>query len=119
AAGSPLLGVMNPLASAKNLVLIGAMIGNRVASSAAGTVTFNLWGGLSVNPTGTQTNPTNMLSLSSSGSAARGFVNTAMTGSTAITQIMPLATYYWATAAGAIMTPTFFDIAGMVIIVPG
>src|SRR5438105_3338254 len=119
AGGTPLLGIMNPLLSTNNLVQLGAMIRNRVAASAAGTVTFNLWAGISANPTGTQTNPVNMLSLNSSGSAARGFVNAALTGSTAIAQVMPLATYYWATAAGAIMTPTFFDVAGMVIIVPG
>ena len=119
AGGTPLLGIMNPLASTKNLVLLGAMVGNRVAASAAGTVTFNLWAGVSVNPTGTQTNPVNMLTLNSSGSAARGFSNAALTGSTAIGQVMPLATYYWATAAAAFMAPTTFDIAGMVIVVPG
>ncbi len=119
AGGTPLLGIMNPLASTKNLVLLGAMIGNRVAASAAGTVTFNLWAGVSVNPTGTQTNPVNMLTMNSSGSAARGFSNAALTSSTAIGQVMPLATYYWATAAAAFMAPTTFDIAGMVIVVPG
>ncbi len=103
AGGTPLLGIMNPLASTKNLVLLGAMIGNRVAASAAGTVTFNLWAGVSANPTGTQTNPVNMLTMRS----------------TAIGQVMPLATYYWATAAAAFMAPTTFDIAGMVIVVPG
>ncbi len=117
--GSPLLAIMNPLSSAKNLVILGAMVANRVAASAAGTVGINLWGGVSVNPTGTQTNPTNMLSLTAAGSAARGFVNTATTGSTAIAQIMPLATYYWATAAAAFMSPAYFDVAGLIIVVPG
>ncbi len=117
--GSPLLALMNPFTGTKNLVLLGVMIANRVASSAAGTVGFNLWGGVSVLPTGTKTNPVNMLTLNSAGSAVTGFVNTATTGSTAITQIMPLATYYWATAAAAFMTPAFFDIAGMVMVVPG
>jgi hypothetical protein len=119
AAGTPLLGVMNPLGSGKNLVFIGATIGNRAAASAAGVVTFNVWGGPSTNPTGTQTNPTNMLSLTASGAVSRGFINTAMTGSTALNQIMPIGTYYWATAASALLSPVNSELAGSVIAIPG
>jgi hypothetical protein len=119
AAGTPLIGVMNPTGSGKNLVFLGAMIGSRAAASAAGTVTFNIWGGPSAAPTGTVTNPTNLLSLTSTGSVAKGFVNVAMTGSTAISQIMPLETYYWATAAAAFLTPSIFDLQGMVTAIPG
>jgi hypothetical protein len=119
AGGTPLLAVYNPPGSGKNLIIVAVGVANRVAASAAGVVSFGLWGGPTANITGTQTNPTNMLSLAASGSTAKGFVNTALTGSTAVGQILPLATYYWATAASALLTPVFCDVGGLVIVAPG
>ena len=120
AAGTPLIGLYNPVNSGKQFELVGCSIGSRVAASAAGTAAFNLWGGPSVLPTGTITAPTNGLTLLAIGSSARGFVNTAMTGSTAITQIMPVATYYWATAASSMFAPSsFYDLGGIVNVQPG
>ena len=119
AGGTPLIGLMNPLASGKQLEILGVAIATRVAASAAGTVTFNLWGGVSANPTGTQTNPTNLLTLTAAGSVARGFSNTALTGSTAIGLVLPVAHYYWATAASAFAAPAFYEIGGLVNVQPG
>lgn len=119
AAGTPLLAIYNPPNSGKNLEVLFVSLASRVAASAAGTVGFNLWGGPTAAITGTNTPPTNLLSLAASGSAARGFVNTALTGSTAIGLLMPLASYYWATAAGAILSPAIFDVSGLVIVAPG
>jgi hypothetical protein len=119
AAGTPLIAVHNPVNSGYAIVLIGISIANRVAASAAGTVSFGLWGGPSVIPTGTQTIPTNMASLSTGGGIGRGFVNTVLTGSSALNMILSPATYYWATAAGAFVAPSYFDVAGLVVALPG
>lgn len=119
AAGTPLISIYNPIGSGKNLSILGIGLASRVAASAAGTVGFNLWGGVSVAPSGTATIPMNMLTLQTGGSVARGSSNGVTTGSTAIGLILPLASYYWATAAGAIITPTLFDILGLVICAPG
>lgn len=119
AAGTPLLAVHNPSNSGKMFSFLGAMVGVRVAASAAGVVTFNVWGGPSVIPTGTRTNPTNMLSLALAGSAAAGFVNTGLTSSTALNQLFPVASYYWATAAGAFLASDWIDFGGAIIAIPG
>lgn len=119
AAGTPLLAAHNPANSNKYLALIGIGIASRVAASAAGTVGFNLWGGPSVIPTGTATPPTNVLTQVAAGSAMRGFANAALTGSSALSLLLPLASYYWATAAGAILTPAWFDLGGLIVVPPG
>ena len=119
AAGTPLIAIHNPANSGKNLVLLTVSVANRAQASAAGTVSMGIWGGPSVLPTGTRTNPTSMLSLAASGSAAAGFVNTALTGSTALNLILSPFTYYWATAAGAVFVPGLFDVNGLIIVQPG
>lgn len=119
AAGTPLIAIHNPANSAKNIIVLGIGIASRVAASAAGTVGFNLWGGPSALPTGTQTVPTNLYSLTTGGASARGFANTALTGSTALGLLLPLASYYWATAAAAVIAPSYFDIGGLLIATPG
>lgn len=122
AAGTPLVSLYNPTGSGKNLVLISASVGSRVAASAAGTVTFNIWGGISAANTGTTVTPTNMATLVAAGSVAKASSNAATTSTTAITgngPIYVLGTYYWATAAGAILAPLQADIAGQIIVAPG
>ncbi len=118
-AGTPLLAVHNPDNSGKVLAILMASVANRVAASGAGTVTFNVWGGPSVLPTGTVTPPRSLLSLANGGGTGVGFVNTALTGSTALSLLLPLGSYYWATAAGAFENPMVFDIAGMFVVAPG
>lgn len=119
AGGTPLLAVHNPPNSGVwvNLLMVG--ISGRVAASAAGTVGAALWAGPSATPTGTQTSPTNLLSLSAGGAAALGFSNTALTGSTALALLLPLFTYYWATAAAAFGAPGYFDVGGIGLLAPG
>ena len=119
AGGTPLLAIHNPPNSDVWLNLLMVGLGGRVASSLAGTVGFNLWGGPSATPTGTMTAPTNLKSLSAAGAAALGFSNAALTGSTALGLLLPLFTYYWATAAAAFAAPALFDVAGMVLLAPG
>lgn len=119
AGGTPLLSIYNPLLSGVNLVLVGVGISSRVAASGAGTVSVALWGGVSAKPTGTLTAPTNMFSQVATKSSALAFVNTANTGSTATSLLLPLASYYWATAAGAFVAPSFFEVNGMIVVASG
>lgn len=122
AAGTPFVSIYNPVGSGKNLVVLHASVANRVAASAAGSVGFDFWGGVSVANTGTLTTPTNMLTLQKSGSVALGSSNAATTSTTAISANGPLlmaGAYYWATAAGAIQAPLFCDVGGLVVCAPG
>ena len=118
AGGTPLIAIHNPTGSGKNLSLLAVSIANRAAASAAGVVSFTIDGGPSALPTGTTTLPTNMLSLVSGGAVAKGFVNVALTGSTALVQILSPFTYYWP-AAAALMAAGYIDIAGAIIVIPG
>ena len=119
AGGTPLLAIHNPANSQKYAVPLFATFGGRVAASGAGTVAFELYGGVSVLPTGTVTAPRSVLSLVASGSSMVGFSNTALTGSTALTLLAELGTYYWATAAAAFMAPGYVDLGGLGVVAPG
>jgi hypothetical protein len=119
AGGTPFISVYNPVGSGKLFSVVSVGIASRVAASAAGTVTFNLWGGPSVAPTGTASVPINMATLQAGGSSSRASSNAATTSSTAIALVRPLGAYYWATAAGAFLAPMYFDIAGSVVCAPG
>ena len=121
AGGTPMIGLFNPVGSGKNLVINKVSVGNVVAASAAGTVSFALFFGVTAAITQTTTTtPWNMLTLQQSGSVAVGFRNVALTSSTAATNAIPLASYYWATAAGAAnVTPSITDLEGSIIVPPG
>jgi hypothetical protein len=122
AGGTPLIGLYNPANSGKDLVLLQTRIGVRTTGTAAANLDFVWWGGPSVLPTGTATNPQNAYSLAKTGSAAVAFVNTAMTGSTAITVLYPavsvgqtIATTPTATAP----TDSGADAKGLIVAAPG
>lgn len=120
AAGTPLIGIYNPSNSGKNLVVLAASIGVTTIQTAAGQVNPELWAGISVLPTGTVTAAKNALTQSAAGSSAVCFLNTAMTGSTAITFFATLGTFWWATAAAGAMTSNgFYDIGGALVAAPG
>ena len=91
----------------------------RAAATAAGQTGLALWRGPSALPTGTATAPTNVLSAAQAGSGAKGFVNAALTGSTALSLALPLLTHYWATAASALTAMGLADIGGIVVAAPG
>jgi|SRR5579864_70031 len=121
AAGTPLLGVMNPLGSGVNLVFLVATIGIRTEGTGIAGQDFALYTGLSALPTGTVTAPTNSLSQQTSGSGAKGFVNTAMTGSTAINlaaSLLSIGVTPGATATKDVV-PGIFDLSGFAIAAPG
>jgi hypothetical protein len=120
AGGTPLIGVMNPIGSGKALVFLATSTTITAVPSAAGVVDSELWAGTSVLPTGTVTAPTNMATQQSTGSVAKGFVNTAMTNSTAINLVTGLSAFWWATAAaGAMASSGIVDLAGITVAIPG
>jgi len=119
AAGTPLLAIHNPSNNNKVAVLLAIGISNRAAASAAGVVGFDTWAGVSAQPTGTQTKPTNAFTQQAAGSSMLGFVNTALTGSTALGLVLPVTSYYWATAASAFLAGNMFLPEGLVSAIPG
>jgi hypothetical protein len=121
AAGTPMLCVFNPVGSGKNAVITKASIGNVVAASAAGTVAFGLYMGTTAAITqATTVAPWSMSTQLQSGSVVTGFRNVALTSGSAATNVIPIASYYWATAAGAAqVTGGPIDLEGSVIIPPG
>jgi hypothetical protein len=119
AGGSPLIAIHNPTNSGKYLVAWYAALAQRAAATAAGVTGLAIWAGLSVLPTGTLTPPTGALSLTTGGSVAKGFVNTALTGSTALALALPLATRSVGAAAAEGALPGLYEIAGLVVVAPG
>lgn len=121
AAGTPMIALFNPLGSGRNAVLNKVSVANVVASSLAGTVMFGLYFGTTAAITqATTTTPWAMNTQLQSGSVMTGFRNVALTGSTAATNLIPLASYYWATAAGVgLVNNGVVDLEGAVIIPPG
>jgi hypothetical protein len=111
---------MNPTGSGKALVFLAASTTITAVPSAAGVVDSEIWAGTSVLPTGTVSAPTNMATQQSTGSIAKGFVNTAMTSSTAINLVTGLSAFWWATAAaGAMASSGIVDLAGITVATPG
>lgn len=121
AAGTPFIAVHNPTGSGKIIALKALGWSNVVAASAAGTAVANIYYGPSVLPTGTRTNPTSVQIMQNVGSAAAAFANTALTGSTALTNFLTLGSYYWATAAGAaqVVGPGFVSLDDLITLYPG
>lgn len=121
AAGTPMIALFNPSGSGRNAVLNKVAVANVVAASAAGTVMFGLYFGTTAAITqATTTAPWAMNTQLQSGSVMTGFRNVALTSGSAASNVIPIASYYWATAAGAALVNNgVFDLEGSVIIPPG
>ena len=121
AAGTPMLALYNPVGSGRNAVINKLSLGNVVAASAAGTVTFGLYFGTTAAITQASTvTPWSMSTQLQAGSVMTGFRNVALTSGSAASNVVALASYYWATAAGAaLVTGGPMDLEGAVIIPPG
>ena len=120
AAGTPLIGLYNPPNSGYDIVVIHTRIGVRTTGGTGGAVDFNWYMGPSVLPTGTITTPRNAYSGAQAGSIALGFVNTAMTSSTAINAVGPVMSLGVSTAAAAqTVFPALDDSAGLIVAAPG
>jgi hypothetical protein len=121
AGGTPMLALFNPVGSGRNAVINKVSIGSVVAASGAGTVAFGLYFGTTATITqATTVTPWNMATQQQSGSVMTGFRNVALTSSTAASNAVALASYYWATAAGVgNVSPAVTDIEAAIIIPPG
>jgi hypothetical protein len=119
AGGTPLCSIYNPVGSGKYGVLLAVGIASRVVASAAGTVGFNLWGGVSAANTGTATTPTNLLTLQTGGSVMVGSSNAATTSTTAVALVLPLGSFYQTATATALTYNALIDVAGIVVCQPG
>lgn len=121
AGGTPLISLFNPSGSGRNAVITKASVGNVAAASAAGTVAWGLYFGTTATITqATTTTPWSMSTQLQSGSVMTGFRNVALTSSTAASNVIPLMSYYWATAAGVgNVTNAVTDLEGSLIIPPG
>lgn len=121
AAGTPMLAFYNPVGSGRNGVITKSSFANVVAASAAGTATFGLYFGQTAAITqATTVAPTNCVTLAASGSVMTGYRNVALTSGTAATNVVALGSYYWATAAGAVVSSIApVDLEGSIIIPPG
>lgn len=121
AAGTPALAIYNPVGSGRNAVITKASVGNVVAASAAGTVTFGLYIGTTAAITqATVVVPWNQATQQQAGSVVTGYRNVALTSGSAASNVVPIASYYWATAAGAaLVTGGPVDFEGSIIIPPG
>ena len=122
AAGTPALGLYNPVGSGVDLVLIDVAIGIRTTGTAAVTLDFNHWlvnqGGVAV--TGTNTVPRNMYSGAQSGSVAVAMLNTANTAALASALVRPSVSV-GLTAATAITNIGVLrdELKGLIVIAPG
>jgi hypothetical protein len=116
-----MLALFNPSGSGKNAVITKASVASVVAASAAGTVTFGIYFGTTAAITqATTVTPWSMGTQLQSGSVMTGFRNVALTSGSAASNVIPLASYYWATAAGAALVNNgVADLEGSVIIPPG
>ena len=120
AAGTPLLAIHNPANSNKVFAVMMVGYAARGQVTAAGTTALVLWGGPSVLPTGTVTQPKSALSQAQGGSAI-GFSNTALTGSTALAVALPLNAFHLigATPVSESNLLSLYDVAGLVLATPG
>ena len=122
AAGTPILGVFNPLNSGVDLVLIDVLLGIRTTGSAAVTLDFNHWlvaqGSVAI--TGTQSVARNMYSGAQSGSVSYAMLNTANTGALASNLIRPSVSV-GLTAVTAVTNVSLLrdELKGSIIIAPG
>jgi hypothetical protein len=121
AAGTPMLALFNPPGSGRNAVINKAAVANVVSASAAGTAMFALYFGTTATITqATTVTPWAMNTQLQSGSVMTGFRNVALTSGSAATNLIPIASYYWASAAGvALVNNGVVDLEGAVIIPPG
>ena len=122
AGGTPLLAIWNPANTGKNLVLIQAGIGVVAAASAAGLTQFRIYAGATAAITqATTTVPRNLASLAQNGSIATGFVDVALTSSTAMNYLLTMGNYYWGASGGDasfLSQPNTYNADGCIIVPP-
>src|SRR6516165_6645272 len=89
-AGTPLIGIYNPVNSGKDIVLLQTRLGIETTGTGTTTLALNYYAiAQTVSVTGTQTQCRNMYSLMATGSVAYCMVNTANTAALASNLIAP------------------------------
>lgn len=122
AAGTPAIGLFNPVASGVDLVVLYSKLAIRSTGTAAVAYDWAFYGvnqgGTAV--TGTQTASRNLYSLAATGGAGYAMVNTANTGAFASNLLMPSASG-GLTAATAVTNVTLLtdDLRGSIVVAPG
>lgn len=127
AGGTPLLALINPVGSGKNLVLKTVAISVVASATAAGMTQFRLYAGpFTATSTGTLTTGRSALTFATGGSVAIAVSNAALTSQTpALNYIITIGTYQFAvlTTSGGptfmLCPPILWDAGGQVIIQPG
>lgn len=123
AAGVPLIGLINPVGSGKNLVLLSVGLGVETSGTAAVATTFGLtMTGVLVVGSGTKTVPSNMYTCLASGSVAYGYLNVTMTANTIQNAIVTIPIVsIGLTGATAVINamPAIYDMVGLVVVAPG
>ncbi len=122
AAGTPLIGLYNPVGSGVDLVLLEVAVAIRTTGTAAVGIDFNHWGvnqgGVAV--TGTATAPRNLYSLAATGSAATAMVNVVNTAALASAVIRPSVSVGTTTVTPTLNLGLFRDeIKGGIVVAPG
>lgn len=122
AAGTPLIGLYNPLTSGKDLVLLEAVVGIRTTGTGAVAQDFGHFGvnqgGVAV--TGVGVNPRNMYSLGATGSATLAMQNVINTAALASFLLRPSFSVGLTTATpGVNITLLRDEIKGEIIVPPG
>lgn len=121
AAGTPIIAVWNPPGSGKNVIILQTSVAVRNVGTTLGLGSFWFSGGPTATITQAASIPVNMLSMTAAGSIAKAFSAVALTGSTALLSLRPIAgTGYNATVAATVaMGPSIEDTAGGVVVIPG
>lgn len=121
AGGTPLLGLYNPANSGKDLVILITRASVKTSGTAAVAWDLAWWKGVSTLPTGTTTPARAAYSTAAGGAVGVSFVNTAMTGSTALAVGPIPALSGGLTAATAVtnVSPALFEEDGALVIAPG
>lgn len=122
AAGTPAIGLFNPVNSGVDLVVLMAKLAIRTTGTAAAGYDWNFWmvnqGGVAV--TGTQTASRNIYSLAATGGVGYGMVNTANTAALSSSLVLPSFSggLTAATAVTNVVNLTD-DIRGALVVAPG
>lgn len=122
AAGTPLIGLYNPMTSGKDIVLLEVALGIRTTGTAAVATDTNHWGVVqgATSPTGTQTQPRNLYNLNAGGSSVYAMANTANTGALASSLLRPAISIGLTAATAVTNVQRLVDeLKGQIVIPPG
>lgn len=123
AAGTPLIGLLNPPGSGVDLVLLEACVGVRSTGTAAAAVDFNHFGAIqgATPVTGVVIPPRNLYSMGASGGVGQPMLNVANTGAVASSLLRPSVSLGTVPITTAVQVVGLLrdEIKGEIVIAPG